>query len=81
MTTSSHHANGAASGGLAAAIAMAVAQVIFLATGFGPLGALEFGLSLAAIAFGGTYAGVFFVSRAKHGKVSEDHSAAAGVRA
>lgn len=80
MTTYSPHANGAASGGLAAAIAMAIAQVVYLVLGFGPLAALEFGLSLAAIAFGGTYAAVYFVGRAKHGRVRQDHTARAGAR-
>ncbi|MGI8458831.1 MAG: hypothetical protein ACR2LI_12065 [Propionibacteriaceae bacterium] len=70
MSARNLHANGAVSGGLAAAIAMGVAQVIFLAIGLGPLGALEYGLSLAAIAFGGTYAGVFFVGRARRGRVA-----------
>lgn len=70
MSSNARHdnADAAASAGLAAAIAMAIAQIVFLAVGQTPLYALTIGASLASIAFGGTYAGVFFVSRAKHGR-------------
>ena len=68
MSVSSPHASSAASGGLAAAIAMAVTQIVFLALGLAPAEALAFGASLASMAFGFTYAGVFFTSRARHGK-------------
>lgn len=56
------HIAAATSGALAAAICMAVCQVIALVLGAHPADALLFGLSLSSIAFGGTYAGVFFVS-------------------
>ncbi len=60
------HIAAATSGALAAAICMAICQIIALALGSHPADALLFGLSLSSIAFGGTYAGVFFVSLA-HG--------------
>ncbi len=56
------HLAAATSGALAAAICMAVCQIIALVLGAGPAAALLFGLSLSSIAFGGTYAGVFFIS-------------------
>ena len=68
MSVSSPHAGSAASGGLAAAIAMAISQVVFLALGSAPTEALAFGASLASMAFGFTYASVFFAYRARHGK-------------
>ena len=84
MTVHSAHAGAAASGGLAAAIAMAIAQIVFLGIGASPTYALAIGLSLASIGFGGTYAGVFFVARAKHGRVKsggvESEDAPVGAR-
>ena len=56
------HIASATSAALAAAICMAVCQLIALVLGVHPAEALLFGLSLSSIAFGGTYAGVFFVS-------------------
>ncbi|WP_182346752.1 hypothetical protein [Tomitella gaofuii] len=55
------HARSAASALLAAAICMAITQIIWLALGEDVSRALLFGLSLSSIAFGGTYAGTFFV--------------------
>lgn len=50
---------------LAAAICMAITQIIGLAVHLGSVPTvLLVGLSLSSIAFGGTYAGVFFVSLA-----------------
>lgn len=59
------HGRAATSGGLGAAIAMAISQVVWLIITGSPATALVYGASLAAIAFGGTYAGVFFVSLAR----------------
>lgn len=56
------HIASATSAALAAAICMAVCQVVALAIGTHPADALLLGLSLSAIAFGGTYAGVFFIA-------------------
>lgn len=59
------HGGSAASGGLAAAICMAVTQLIGLLIGSGATAeTLLYGLSLSFIAFGGTYAAVFFVTLA-----------------
>ena len=66
--SSTGHGSAAVSGGLAAAICMAIAQIVFLAKGFGPGDALAYGASLPFIAFGGTYMGVFFVTRIRRGK-------------
>lgn len=75
MSASSPHTGAAASGGLAAAIAMAIAQIAFLATGSTAGEALAIGASLASIAFGFTYASIFFVSRARqHRTTAEDVS-------
>jgi hypothetical protein len=60
------HIAAATSGALAAAICMAICQIVALTLGAHPADALLFGLSLSSIAFGGTYAGAFFVSLA-HG--------------
>ena len=61
-TRTALHIASACSGALAAAICMAICQVIALVLGAHPADALLFGLSLSSIAFGGTYAGVFFIS-------------------
>jgi hypothetical protein len=61
-TRTALHIAAATSGALAAAICMAVCQIIALALGAHLVDALLFGLSLSSIAFGGTYAGVFFIS-------------------
>ena len=59
------HGGAAASGGLAAAICMAIVQLIGMFIGSESVaGTLLYGLSLSFVAFGGTYAGVFFVSLA-----------------
>ncbi|WGW11385.1 hypothetical protein LWF01_15005 [Saxibacter everestensis] len=55
----------AASAGLAAAIAMAIAQIVFLSIGDETLHALAIGVSLSTIAFGVTYAAIFFVALAR----------------
>lgn len=59
------HAGAAASGGLAAAIAMAISQIIgwFFGTDH-VVEALVYGASVSAVAFGATYAGVFFAGLA-----------------
>jgi hypothetical protein len=60
-----NHQDAALSGFLAAAICMAITQVLGLALHLGAVsGVLLVGLSLSSIAFGGTYAGVFFASLA-----------------
>ena len=64
-TRTALHVAAATSGALAAAICMALCQIIALVLGTHPAEALLFGLSLSSIAFGGTYAGVFFVSLAR----------------
>jgi hypothetical protein len=66
--SSSGHGSAAISGALAAAICMAIAQIVFLAKGFGPGDALAYGTSLSCIAFGGTYVGVFLITRLRRGK-------------
>ena len=59
------HGESAASAGLAAAICMAVTQLIGMIVAPNDIaGSLLYGLSLSCLAFGGTYAGVFFVSLA-----------------
>ena len=62
----STHRDAIASAGLAAAICMAVTQIVGLV--LAPTDVAEiilYGLSLSFIAFGGTYAGVFFASLAR----------------
>lgn len=59
------HRGSAQSAALAAAICMAITQVLGLVLHLGSLSTvLLFGLSLSSIAFGGTYAGVFFITMA-----------------
>lgn len=59
------HVESALSALLAAAICMAITQIVGLAFHLGNVPTvLLLGLSLSSIAFGGTYAGVFFVSLA-----------------
>lgn len=61
-TRLARHADAAASGGLAAAICLAISQLIALILApESSVANLAYGLSLSSIAFGGTYAGVFFV--------------------
>lgn len=67
MSAKSGHGSAASSGGLAAGIAMAITQIVFLVIGQEPTVALTVGASLASIAFGLTYAGVFFVGLARRG--------------
>ncbi|MEP6562154.1 MAG: hypothetical protein ABJD68_13895 [Nakamurella sp.] len=62
----SMHRDAIASAALAAAICMAITQIIGLV--LGPVDVAEiilYGLSFSFIAFGGTYAGVFFASLAR----------------
>jgi len=62
----SMHRDAIASAALAAAICMAISQVIGLI--LAPADVAEtilYGLSLSFVAFGGTYAGVFFASLAR----------------
>ena len=60
------HRDAIASAALAAAICMAVAQIIGLILNPGDVAeTILYGLSLSFIAFGGTYAGVFFASLAR----------------
>ena len=62
----SMHGDAIASAALAAAICMAITQIIGLV--LAPAGVAEiilYGLSLSFVAFGGTYAGVFFASLAR----------------
>lgn len=65
MKLSHTHGSAAASGGLAAAICMAITQIIWLVIGSGALEALAIGASLSCIAFGATYASTYFVARAR----------------
>lgn len=59
------HGESAASAGLAAAICMAITQLIGMIIAPNDVPAtLLYGLSLSCLAFGGTYAGVFFVTLA-----------------
>lgn len=62
------HARSAASALLAAAICMGIVQIIGLVLGRDVGPTLLYGVSLSCIAFGGTYAGVFFagLSGARH---------------
>jgi creatinine amidohydrolase/Fe(II)-dependent formamide hydrolase-like protein len=65
----SMHRDAIASAALAAAICMAISQIIGLL--LAPVDVAEtilYGLSLSFIAFGGTYAGVFFASLARSQK-------------
>lgn len=62
------HARSAAAAGLAAAICMAITQVVWLALGEDVTRALLFGFSLSFIAFGGTYAGTFFAGVRRAGE-------------
>ncbi|QDQ98095.1 hypothetical protein [Tomitella fengzijianii] len=62
-----NHARSAASAGLAAAICMAIVQIIWLAMGEDVGRAILYGVSISSIAFGGTYAGMFFMSIRKGG--------------
>jgi hypothetical protein len=56
------HATAAASAGLAAAICMAITQLLGLILAAHLTDALLLGLSLSSIAFGGTYAGIFLIA-------------------
>jgi hypothetical protein len=65
VSSTQKHVESALSALLAAAICMAITQVIGLAAHLGSIPTvLLLGLSLSSIAFGGTYAGVFFASLA-----------------
>ncbi|GAB3758709.1 hypothetical protein [Microlunatus parietis] len=67
-STISIHGDAAASGGLAAAIAMMFGCLFpMIFTGDAAAG-LVWGAWCAAIGFGGTYAGVFFVTLARRGR-------------
>lgn len=74
------HRGSAASAGLAAAICMAITQVLGLIIAPGNLAStLLVGLSFSSIAFGGTYAGAFFVSlflQSRASNVGDGRSAA-----
>lgn len=62
----SMHRDAIASAALAAAICMAITQIIGLVLNQGDVGEIIlYGISLSSIAFGGTYAGVFFASLAR----------------
>jgi len=61
----SQHVSSVLSGFLAAAICLAITQIIGLILNAGILNTIAYGLSLSFIAFGGTYAGTFFATRAK----------------
>lgn len=68
MDSNHLHLNGsaAASGGLAAAIAMAISVIVGLFTTPDAIGqVLLMAVAMASIAFGGTYASVFFVGLAR----------------
>lgn len=62
------HGDAAASGALAAAIAMMISCVIWMILTGRPAVALTWGAWCAAIGFGATYAGVFFVTLARRGR-------------
>jgi len=65
MSSIDRHRHGAMSGALAAAICLAITQLIALI--FMPaqiVQMLAYGVSISSVAFGGTYAGVFFISGA-----------------
>ena len=65
----SMHRDAIASAALAAAICMAITQIIGLVLAPAEVGeTLLYGLSLSFVAFGGTYAGVFFASLARSPK-------------
>lgn len=67
----SMHRDAIASATLAAAICMAITQIIGLILAWGDVGeTLLYGLSLSFIAFGGTYSGAFFASLARGQKQS-----------
>ena len=62
----SMHRDAIASAALAAAICMAITQIVGLVLAPADVaGTILYGLSLSFIAFGGTYAGVFFASLAR----------------
>ena len=62
----STHRDAIASAALAAAICMAITQIIGLILAPADVGAIIlYGLSLSFVAFGGTYAGVFFAAVAR----------------
>ena len=68
MTTvrTSMHRDAIASATLAAAICMAISQIIGLVLATADVSEIVlYGLSLSFIAFGGTYAGAFFASLAR----------------
>ncbi|NQX26197.1 hypothetical protein HQQ81_02395 [Microbacteriaceae bacterium VKM Ac-2854] len=70
------HRDAAASATLAAAICMAITQIVGLVLAPVDVAAiLLYGLSLSFIAFGGTYAGAFFVSLARSQRRSAEHPA------
>ena len=75
-STLSLHASSAASGGLAAAIAMAITQIVCLLSIGEVQTAITWGVSLSSIAFGGTYAGVFFGRLARSRRTGRDSVAA-----
>lgn len=63
MSSLARHRSGAVSGALAASICLAITQLIGLI--FFPTDiphTLAYGVSITSVAFGGTYAGVFFIS-------------------
>lgn len=63
------HRDAIASAALAATICMAITQVIGLVLAPSDVAAIIlYGLSLSFVAFGGTYAGVFFASLARSQK-------------
>ena len=65
-TRTSMHSDAIASAALAAAICMAITQIIGLILASADVAQIIlYGLSLSFIAFGGTYAGVFFASLAR----------------
>lgn len=62
----SMHGDAVASAALAAAICMAITQIIGLVLASADIAEIIlYGLSLSLITFGGTYAGVFFASLAR----------------
>jgi len=65
------HRDAIASAAFAAAICMAITQIIGLVLAWGEVAEIVlYGLSLSFIAFGGTYAGAFFASLARGQKHS-----------
>jgi hypothetical protein len=70
------HKTSSVSAGLAAAICMAISQLIALIISpAAPGPALAYGLSISSVAFGLTYAVLFFVSVARSRSVSQTPSA------